>query len=64
MTANEVNGRVAEAIEFLRRARLGSAPAIERGAAREKGNEILGTIPKSCWKKVSDELLTILTSLT
>ena len=59
MTKNEVNAKVAEAIEFLRRAQPGR-PMSERTANREKANAIMAELTMRDLRKINDELLAML----
>ena len=58
-TANEVNGIVAEAIEHMRLAQPGR-PSHLRSEARAKSNELMGSLTDGDLKKVTDEMLNLL----
>jgi len=59
MTKNEVNAKVAEAIEFLERAQPGR-PMYERVANREKANAIMAELTMRDLRKISDEMFALL----
>lgn len=63
MTKLEVNGKVAEAIEELRKAQPGRGPAETRSKHKAAANELMASIPRRDMVKVEDDLLSILSCL-
>jgi len=59
MTKNEVNAKVAEAIEHMRLSQPGRPSSI-RQAHRKLSNEIMGSLSDRDLKKVNDEMLNLL----
>ena len=60
MTKNEVNGRVAEAVELLRRAQPGRNAAEVRQELRSEASRILTSISRRDMRKVDDDLAAVL----